>query len=171
MTGFEEIYREYFRDVYLYILGISKNEQIAEDVTQDTFFKAMKAIDDFHGECDIRVWLCQIAKNEYFSFLRKQKKVVHIGSESEEQWEMQISNSLNKSGEKSIERQIVDQETAELIHQILHEMQEPYKEVFHLRVFGELSFQQIGKIFGKTENWACVTYHRAKMKIQKEMVK
>lgn len=170
MTGFEEIYREYFRDVYLYSLGLSKNEQIAEDVTQETFFKAMRAISDFKGDCDIRVWLCQIAKNEYFSLMRKQKRIADIGADSEESWEQQIAGSSIKE-EKSLEQQIMDKETAAHVHKILHEMQEPYKEVFYLRVFGELSFKDIANIFGKNENWACVTYHRAKMIIKKEMAK
>ena len=76
MTEFEAIYKEYFRDVYLYILGLSGNEHIAEEITEETFFKALKALDSFRGECDIRVWLCQIAKNEYYFFLRKNKRLV-----------------------------------------------------------------------------------------------
>lgn len=73
MTGFEVIYREYFRDVFLFVLGLSKDEHIAEEVTEETFFRALDGIGKFRGECDIRVWLCQIAKNEYFQYLRKRK--------------------------------------------------------------------------------------------------
>lgn len=160
MTDMEEIYREYFRDVYLYILGLSGDEHMAEEVTEETFFKAITALPSFRGECDVRVWLCQIAKNEYFTHLRKSKKRANIGME-----ELEIREDTSKS----IEELLVDSESAAVIHQKLHELPEPYKEVFHLRVFGELSFEQIGRIFGKTANWACVTYHRAKARIQKEV--
>lgn len=160
MTDMEEIYREYFRDVYLYILGLSGDEHMAEEVTEETFFKAITALPAFRGECDIRVWLCQIAKNEYFTHLRKGKKRANVAME-----DMEVQEDCSKS----VEEQLMDSETAAIIHQKLHELPEPYKEVFHLRVFGELSFEQIGKIFGKTANWACVTYHRAKTRIQKEV--
>ncbi len=160
MTDMEEIYREYFRDVFLYILGLSGDEHMAEEVTEETFFKAITALPSFRGDCDIRVWLCQIAKNEYFTHLRKNKKRVSVAME-----ELEVQEDISKS----VEEQLMDSETAEVIHQKLHELPEPYKEVFHLRVFGELSFEQIGKIFGKTSNWACVTYHRAKTRIQKEV--
>lgn len=148
--------------MYLFILGLSKDEYIAEEVTEEAFFHALEGIGKFRGECDIRVWLCQIAKNEYYRYLRKNKRLEFIElSEKEERSDVQ---------EKNVEQQLVDSETAVKIHRILHEMKEPYKEVFNLRVFGELSFEQIGEIFGKNPNWACVTYHRARMKIQKEMV-
>lgn len=160
MTDMEAIYREYFRDVYLYILGLSGDEHMAEEVTEETFFKALTALPTFRGDCDIRVWLCQIAKNEYFGYLRKNKKRVDVPAE---ELETKADNS------KNLEELLMDKERAVLIHQKLHELSEPYKEVFHLRVFGELSFEQIGRIFGKTANWACVTFHRAKARIQKEV--
>lgn len=168
MTAFEAIYKEYFRDVYLYVLGISHDEHTAEEVTQETFFRAMKAVKDFRGDCDIRVWLCQIAKNEYYSYLRKNKKLELMdlaeGSDNGEGVTL-----LTAAKTKDIEQQLLDNDTAVRIHKLLHGMPEPYKEVFQLRVFGELSFEQIGDIFGKSANWACVTYHRARAKIQKEM--
>lgn len=160
MTDMEAIYREYFRDVYLYILGLSRDEHMAEDVTEETFFKALTALPSFRGECDIRVWLCQIAKNEYFGYLRKNKKRMDVQTE---ELETKADNS------KNLEELLMDKESAALIHQKLHELPEPYKEVFHLRVFGELSFEQIGSLFGKNANWACVTFHRAKARIQKEV--
>ena len=177
MTNFEAIYKEYFRDVFLYVKGISRDEHIAEEVTQETFFHAMKAVKDFRGDCDIRVWLCQIAKNEYYSHLRKNKKLLPTDF-METTEDVAGAGNRNAVGSadavaegrsKDIEQQLLDSETAVRIHKLLHNMQEPYKEVFQLRVFGELSFEQIGDIFGKNANWACVTYHRARAKIQKEM--
>ena len=154
---FEKIYRTYFNDVFLFIRRLSNDDHIAEEITSETFFKAMRSIDTFRGETDIRVWLCQIAKNCYFSHLKKQQRVVNI-------------DSIELTDDKgSIEEQILNQSDAMRIHLLLHNLTEPYKEVFMLRVFGELSFKQIAKIFHKTDNWACVTYHRARNKILEQM--
>ena len=117
----------------------------------------MRSIDSFRGETDIRVWLCQIAKNCYFSHVKKQQRVVDI-------------DSLELTDDKDpIEEQILNQSDVMRIHHLLHNLTEPYKEVFMLRVFGELSFKQIADIFQKTDNWACVTYHRARNKIILQM--
>ena len=154
---FEKIYRTYFNDVFLFIRRLSNDDHIAEEITSETFFKAMRSIDTFRGETDIRVWLCQIAKNCYFSYLKKQQRVVDI-------------DSLELTDDKDfIEEQILNQSDAMRIHRLLHNLNEPYKEVFMLRVFGELSFKQIAAIFQKTDNWACVTYHRARNKILEQM--
>ena len=72
--NFEELYKQYFNDVYRYILKLSSSHQVADEITSDTFFKAMRSIDSFRGDCDVRVWLCQIAKNCYYSHLKKQSK-------------------------------------------------------------------------------------------------
>lgn len=167
MTGFEEVYSTYFRDVYLYVLGLSGEVTIAEDVTEETFLRAMRALPEFRGECDIRVWLCQIAKNEYYQYLRKQKKEV-LTDFSEEQ-SLQMAGTTAVTYRTDVAEHLADADMAMRIHRVLHELPEPYKEVFQLRVFGELSFEQIATVFGKTANWACVTFHRAKAKLQKEM--
>lgn len=155
----EELYQLYFKDVYLYVLALSKEEVVAEDITQETFFKAMKSIGAFKGECDIRVWLCQIAKNTYYTYCKKQKRFVPAEEVEEEIQERPVS----------IERRFEDKEQALNIHKVLHALEEPYKEVFQLRVFGELSFRDIGEIFGKTESWSRVTFYRAKNKLVKKM--
>lgn len=157
MTELESLYKMYFKDIYLYIRSISKDQHIAEDIASEAFIKAIKSIDTFKGNCDIRVWLCQIAKNEYYSYLRRNKKVIFTDS------------ILEGESEINLEQLIASKEEAVKIHEILHTLKEPYKEVFYLRVFGELGFKQIGNIFGKTENWACVTYHRSRKKILEEM--
>jgi len=151
---FEKIYNDYFLDVYLYIKSLSNDEHIAQDITSETFIKAIRAIDKFNGDCDIRIWLCQIAKNNYFSYLRKNKRLLYVDKYQEEEDSFEIHNK------------ILSDETSMEIHEILHSLEEPYKEVFSLRTFGELSFKQIASLFQKNENWACVTYHRARKKIQ-----
>ena len=151
----EALYRQYFHDVFLYLKAVTKSDDIAEELTQETFFKAMKSLDSFKGGCEVRVWLCQIAKNCWYSYCRKQK---HIAGELPEDLTAPPP-TLN----------FEDKETVLEIHRILHTLAEPYKEVFTLRVFGELPFKDIAGLFGKTENWAAVTFHRAKLKIIDQM--
>lgn len=157
MVEFEDIYNNYFKDIYLFVYSLSKDKHIAEDITSETFIKAIKSIGDFNGTCDIRVWLSQIAKNSYISYLRKNKKLVFMDSVPE------------KDNDFDVEKIVASSENVMKVHEVLHKLEEPYKEVFSLRVFGELSFRQIAYIFGKTDNWACVTFHRARKKIRDEM--
>lgn len=154
---FDAIYHAYFQSVYLYIRQLSGDEHIAEEITSDTFFKAMKSIKDFRGECDMRVWLCQIAKNTYYSYLKKNERVISVD-------EAELQNIV--APDAFIEDWIGMQEEVQQIRRILHELADPYKEVFMWRVFGELSFKAIGELYDKTDNWACVTYHRARKMIQ-----
>ena len=157
MTEFETIYRAYFRDVELYILAICKDAHLAEELTEQVFFQALKALPKFRGDCDIRTWLCAMGRNCYLSYLRKAKPTENID-------EVQIPDPR-----KSPEELVFDREQAMNIHRVLHDLPEPYKEVFSLRIFGQLSFQDIGGLFGRTANWACVTYHRARQKICDQM--
>ncbi len=157
MTEYEDLYRSYFQDVFLYIKSLANDEYIAEDITSETFLKAIQSIESFKGNCDIRIWLCQIAKNCYFSYLRKHKKLTNLDTVAEPADDTDIEVAMNTA------------ETSMQIHEVLHNLKEPYKEVFSLRTFGELSFKQIAALFGKSENWACVTYHRARNKISEGM--
>lgn len=154
MATFQEVYELYFPDVYKYVLSLSRDPTLAEEITQETFFKALKHIDSFRGQCRLYVWLCQIAKNTYYTHLEKQKRPIQEPS---------------PPGDAGPEEQLLTQESAFEVHKVLHRLSEPYKEVFSLRVFGQLSFRQIGELFGKTESWARVTYHRAKLKIKEEL--
>ncbi len=157
MTEFERVYRTYFRDVELYFRAICKDELLAEELTEQVFFQALKALPTFRGDCDIRTWLCAMGRNCYLSHLRKCKPSQSID-------ELQIPDPR-----RTLEEQVMDKAQALQIHKILHDLPEPYKEVFSLRIFGQLSFEDIGGIFGRTANWACVTYHRARQKIQQKM--
>lgn len=157
MTDFSEVYRLYFRDVYRYALSLSRDEGLAEEITQETFFKALRSLDSFDGKCRVYVWLCQIAKNTYLSHCRKEK---HLDRDAE---------TAQLPDGHDLEERLMDSASAFAIHRILHTLEEPYKEVFSLRTFGELSFRQIAELFGKTESWARVTYHRARLKIKEEL--
>ena len=154
MTEFEQIYNEYFTYIYKFVLSMCRNEAVAEDIAQETFLKAFENIGKFKGDCKLNVWLCQIAKNTYFTAYKKNKYADEI-----------------EQPDESFESEFIDKESAYLLHKALHDMEEPYKEVFSLRIFGELSFAQIGELFAKTESWARVTFHRAKIKLKEEIEK
>ena len=160
MTEFEKIYRTYFRDVLLYIRRLSNDDHMAEEITSETFYKAMRSIDSFRGDCDIRVWLCQIAKNCYYTYLKKQRWVDSI--------EDAILADIS-SQDETVEERLSRQDEAMQIQKILHDISDPYKEIFMWRVFAELNYKQIGRLFGKSENWACVTYHRARNMIRERL--
>ena len=144
--------------VYSYVVTIVNDQSLAEEITQNTFFKAMTAKRTYEGKASELTWLCSIAKNLAMDECRKNSKYAELDEEMLEQ-----PDNMTKAVE--------DKDTALRIHLVLHELEEPYKEVFQLRVFGELPFAQIGMIFGKTENWARVTYHRARLKIKERMDK
>ena len=155
---FEEIYQRYFRDIYRFAFSLTQDGELAEEVTQETFFKALKALDRFDGSKDIRAWLFTIARNAWYSYCRTHKRTL-----SQEDMPLELPDSVR------VEERFEDEESAFAIHQFLHAMQEPYKEVFTLRVFGELPYGKIGRLFGKSANWARVTFYRAKLQITAHM--
>jgi RNA polymerase sigma-70 factor (ECF subfamily) len=156
MHDFDRIYAEYFSEVYKFALTLCKTPDLAEEITQETFFKALKNIERFNGSCKISTWLCTIAKNTYYSHAKKQNKQTDF-------------SLLPDLSDESFEERFADKETAYAIHEVLHKLKEPYKEVFWLRTFGDLSFAQIGTLFGKSESWARVTYYRAKTLIKEDL--
>ena len=147
---FEKLYRERFRDVYLYLRSLGARPPLAEEIAQETFSKAMKAIGRFDGREDIRAWLFVIARNSLYSHYRKAKRIEPL------------DQTEPKALQADIAQQLSDKEQARTAHRLLHEMREPYKEVLTLRIFGELPFEQIGSLFGRSDSWARVTYHRGR---------
>ena len=152
--NFEQIYQQYFDPVYRYALSLTLDEHQAEEITQETFFKALQSINSYRSESSIKTWLCTIAKNTYLSVQRKKK------AESLDDLTERADESAGPE-----ERALAQTESIHL-HRLLHDLPEPYKEVFSLRVFAQLSFRDIGSLFGKNENWACVVFHRARTKLQ-----
>ena len=150
----DEIYQKYARTVYKYLLTLVHNQDIAEELTQETFYQAIRCIDNYNGKCAISTWLCAIAKNQYLTYQRK-----HPDMENIEDYEQKI-NSAEKDALESVDR-------VELLKR-LHQCSEPYREVLYLRIFGNLSFKEIGEIMDKSENWARVTFYRGKDKFRKE---
>ena len=156
MTPFEEIYKEHFNGVYKYVCSLCRDPAAAEEITQESFYKAMENLDKFRGETRLFVWLCQIAKNTYIDHYRKQKR--HTSDEA---------LRILQSGD--LEEAFFDKETVMRALQLLHGLSEPYKEVFTLRVYGQLPFSQIGQLFGKSDSWARLIYYRAKQEIRRNL--
>ena len=150
-SEFDEIYRLYAADIYRYLLRLTRNETLAADLLQDTMLKAFTSIDRFRGNCAVKTWLCTITRNLWCDHCKKAEN---------RNLPLEAAGEIPDSG--SFEQRLADQSQAMQIHTLLHRMKEPYKEVFSLRVFAELNFREIGKVFGKTENWARTTFYRAK---------
>ena len=158
MEDFEAIYVQHFDGVYKYVFSLCRNETMAEEITQETFYRAMEHIDKFEGKCKLYVWLCQIAKNTFLTYAKKQKR--HVS---------ETDIDLSKQIEPSFENEILDKESVWKLHKLLHELSDPYKEVFSLRVFGELPFSQIGELFGKSDSWARLIFYRAKKELRRNL--
>lgn len=152
----EEIYEMYSRKVFLFLLSKTNNVDIAEELTQETFFQAVQCIDRFNGNSSVLTWLCGIAKNVWLKDLRKRQEILSIDDDIPEITDKQEIN--------------VQWEQKEIL-QLIHDMNEPVREVMYLRLISNLSFAEIGEIIGKTENWTRVTFFRGKQKIIKEMLK
>ena len=153
MQSMDEIYQTYARTVYKYLLSKTRNEDIAEELTQETFYQAVRCIHRFDGSCKLSTWLCAIAKNQLRAYQRK-----HPIKES-------IDDHEDLTG-TSVEAEIFSQiERVDLMKK-LHLCPEPYREIIYLRIFGNLSFREISEIMGRTENWARVNFYRAKEKLK-----
>lgn len=150
---FELIYDAYFNDIYKFILSLSKNSAIAEDIVQDTFIKALKNANSLKDNTKIKPWLFQIAKNTYLTYIGKNVKNISID-------EIEIASSNNE------ETEFLNKDTVKKVRKLLHKLKEPYKEIFYLRTFANLSYKEIAEIFEKEEAWARQTYHRAKIMIK-----
>lgn len=157
MQSIEEIYKEHSNTLYKYLLYLTKNEDVAEDLTQETFAIAVKEINKFKGECKVSVWLCQIAKHLWYKKIKKDK---HISFE-------ELSEEI-EYGEKVEDIVFKDEEKMQFFKN-MQKLDELSREVVYLRMNGNLSFIEIAEILGKTPNWARVTFYRAKQKIREVM--
>lgn len=155
MQDIEKLYEEYFETVNKYLFCLTHNNDISEELTQETFYRAVKKINTYKGECKISVWLCQIAKNLWYDECRKNKKVKNT---EEDILKLQALNT--------IEEQIIENEEKILLYKKMQNLDEKTREVLYLRITGELSFKEIGIILNKTETWARVTFYRGKNQLK-----
>lgn len=155
MQDIEKIYEEYFETVNKYLFCLTKNYDIAEELIQETFYRAVKKIGTYKGDCKISVWLCQIAKNLWYDQCRKNKKIVN------KEYEL-----LDMKGKDSVEEQIISNDEKIILYKKMQKLDEKTREVIYLRITGELSFKEIGDILNKSETWARVTFYRGKQKMK-----
>lgn len=150
---FNEIYRLYAQKVYRYILSLCRDKTLADDILQNTMLKAFDNIGSFTGRCSVQTWLCSIARNEYYNHLKKaDNKNASLDENTE-------------GGSDNPEERAISNLTAMDILKLVHTLEEPFREIFTLRFYGELKFSEIGEVFGKSENWARVNYFRAREKL------
>ncbi len=157
----EELYKKYSRLVYNYLKSLCENTEIAEELTQETFYKAIKGVKNFKGDSKVSTWLCQIAKNVWRDYLSHEKKL-KLTSIDDEKY-------INSLLVEKIETEDIDARN-ELIslYKEIHKLDEKTKEVFLLRIRGELSFKEIGNIMGQSEEWARTIFYRGKIKLKEE---
>ncbi|TGE34785.1 sigma-70 family RNA polymerase sigma factor [Desulfosporosinus fructosivorans] len=159
MQDIEQLYKVYAKQVYKYLFSLCHSEQMAEELMQETFFRALKSLRTYDGTCKIYVWLCQIAKHIWYQELAKNNRtqITELSSEIPSTENSVEENSILRDGKMSLFKD-------------LHMLAEPMREVMYLRLTGEFSFREIGEILGKDETWARVTFYRGKQKIMKGRV-
>ena len=151
MRDFEKIYQQHGKTVYSFLLSLSHDEHLSEELMQETMFRAIMNFNSFRGDCKLSVWLCQIAKNLYYEWFNKNKKTLSFDEKL-----------ISHEDEKDISLDLADKETAWQILKQLHTLDEPYREVFMLHALGDVSLKDISQLFKKSSSWARVVYYRAK---------
>lgn len=154
MTDFEKLFIDNRDFIFKYLMKLTRDSALAEELTQETFFRAYMNYSSLRDKEKASVWLCQIAKNTYFAVYNENKK----------------RNSYeNDLSDENVEDAFIQKEISREALACLHQLEEPYKEVFMLSVFGGFSFKEISSLFGKSESWARVTFYRAKQKLSERI--
>ena len=156
LDDLEKICNLHYKYVKSYALSLCLNEAMAEDITQETFYNAIKKIDTFKNDCKIETWLCSIARNIFLNSKRKKQTE-------------NISDYPNLVAEISLEENVIKNENVKRILTEAVKLDTPYKEVFYMKTLGDMPYSTIADVFEKTENWARVTYFRAKKQIEERM--
>lgn len=157
----DQIYKDFALPVYKYLLTLTKNSDLAEELTAETFYRAMKKHKEFRGECKVLTWLCQIGKLVFYEEIRRKEKYSSLY--------MEESEVQDDSSSILPEKILIDKEEQIQIFKSMRALKGEIRELMYLRILGELSFKEIGDIMGKNETWARVNFYRAKIKIQKEL--
>lgn len=181
----EEVYRRHAQTVYRYLLSRTGNSDIAEELTQETFYQAVKNANKFNGSCTVVTWLCAIAKNKLYEYMRKKNRELLIDDAESAPANSQITKAdrsekrriSNDSAARlqddqtvtSAEAQIISSENRVELMRALQQLDPGMREVIYMRLFGELSFREIGEVLGRSENWARVTYYRGKERLKKNI--
>lgn len=158
MSTISEYYEEHSRLVYRYLFRLCGNDDLAEELTQETFYQAIRTLDRYRGECKPSVWLCQIARHCWYKHLEKNKHTKE---------NITIDEQL-AAHDTPLDDRIADADDKMRIYAKMQELKGEMREVLYLRILAELSFKEIGEVMKKTENWARVTYFRAKAALQEK---
>lgn len=150
----EKIYRIYFEDVYRFLLSLSKNKEVAQDITSETFLKVINNSNKIEKTRNIKAYIFTIAKNTYINYYNKNK--IMMSTDDIEKFDQGID---------SFEENLIESDNVKVLNDAIDKLDEPYRSITKLRL-NDLSFKEIGKIYGKTSNWACVCYYRAKEKLK-----
>lgn len=154
MLNLDTAYREHAQTVYRFLMSLCYDNETAEELTQETFYQAVRCANKYDGTCKVSTWLCQIAKHLWYQHLRKRKR------------EAPLPEELPDIPGPSAEEGVLEQEGRLGLLRLVHNLPEPAREVVYLRAFGGLSFREIGDVCGKTETWARVTFYRSKEKLR-----
>ncbi len=155
MEDMAQVYQEHAQTVYKFLMAQTHDPDLAEELTQETFYQAVRSIGRFDGSCKLSVWLCQIAKHQWYKYLRRHQREVPTD-------ETEFPDVPLPSAEEAAES---NQNRVELLR-CIHELPDPMREVVYLRSFGDLSFREIAEVLGRTENWARVTFYRGKERLK-----
>lgn len=153
----EELYKQNAKIVYHFLYTRCKDATLTEELLQDTFLKAFESMERFDGSCKISTWLCQIARHLLYQHWEKEKKVPFV----------ELTEEV--AAKTDIEQQAIHKVELTEVLQVLEQMSEDVTQVVKLRTMGELSFKEIGEMLGKSENWARVTFFRAKKQLLQEV--
>ena len=159
MSAFQKVYETYAQPVYRFLLTLAGNEDLAEELLQETFYQAFQHIDRFEGRCSLYTWLCQIGKNAWIKECRRNRRYSEIGLE-----DLPLLSV-------SPEEQAIAKDEYRRIHKAIQALEEPYRDVFIMHAIGGVKLKEIALIYGKSESWARVSFYRAKQKIALEVLK
>lgn len=162
MSGFQEIYEKYSKSVYRFLLSLTRDNTMAEELLQETFYRALLHIDQFQGRSSLYTWLCQVGKNAWLKECRKNS--IYATFSIDELPDVMLN-------EPSPEEQAIRKEDYIRIRHAILKLSEPYKDVFILHTYADVKLKEIAILYGKSESWARVTYYRAKQQIVQEVSK
>lgn len=161
MASFQNIYEEYAQPVYRFLLSLTGNDDLAEELLSETFYQAFRHIDKFEGRCNLYTWLCQIGKNTWIKEYRRNKRYS----------ELRLDDLVIPDDQPGLEEAVINREMYRKVLKALQNLKDPYRDVFILHAIGEVKLKEIAFIYEKTESWARVTYFRAKQQIAQEVLK
>ena len=161
MATFQQIYEEQAGPVYRFLLSLTGKDDLAEELLSETFYQALRHIDQFEGRCSLYTWLCQIGKNAWIKECRRNNRYSEISLED---------LSIPENG-PTLEEQVINKEIYYKILKVIQQLPDTYRDVFILHAIGEVKLKEIAVIYSKTESWARVTYFRAKQQITQEVMK